>query len=124
MFPSLKDRRILRLDGIVKYDVIPTKDIQEHCLNKQSKIYLTQSEISKLIVEGRTQIECGLTIIAEYPNESVIFRKVQREHQLLEDYKQKVRDAIKKYRDITRMLSEESSLEIKRLDELEKELEL
>lgn len=33
-FPSLKDRRILRLDGIVKYDVIPTKDIQENCLDK------------------------------------------------------------------------------------------
>ena len=42
----------------------------------------------------------------------------------LDDYKQKVRDAIKKYRDIPRMLSEEPSLEVKRLDELEKELEL
>ena len=33
-FPSLKDRRILQLDGILKYDIIPTKYIQEHCLDK------------------------------------------------------------------------------------------
>ena len=34
-FPSLKNRRILRLDGIVKFDMLKTKDVQKTCVDKE-----------------------------------------------------------------------------------------
>lgn len=72
--------------------------VEESCLDKQKEHRIDENEMHDLIIKGICTTKNGLKLNATYPNEGYnpILNKLQVEHKLLEDYKQKVRDAIEK----------------------------
>jgi hypothetical protein len=76
---------------------IPILDIQKYCFDKSKEIYISEEEMHELIIKGRIETKKGFKINASFPADyGNLLRFIKTEHFLLEEYKAKAREAIRK----------------------------
>lgn len=96
-FPSIKCEQCNCEDTSTEDLHIHISTIQKHCLDKQKTIHINKDEMHELIVKGRTTITNGLKLDASVESDWGSLQFIKSEHMLLEEYKQRVRDAIENH---------------------------